>query len=202
MSTDVARAWILAALAALAAAAVSWPSRACAQDEAAPAPTILVQLADGGTVPLLDWSLSYDYLTWPKGGSPVLGNDVQKKSDRVLLGKKSVPVAGSTMEIGYREVTRTEDVDGKPTKVKVGVPSRVTITTAGGDEVRLKVEPPDRQVLAPEVGKDTNVLPRSLDLQGSTVTGTRRTYCLLSFTSLVECGTQESDRVVGIRFAP
>jgi hypothetical protein len=76
----------------------------------------------------------------------------------------------------------------------------VTVTTRDGRTVKAKVEPPHRDLLAPDAGKSTMVMARSLDLRGEGITGTRREVCLLSFSSLVECGGNPADQVVKVEF--
>lgn len=194
MSTDARLAWTLALLACAAAAAAQEPAAENVQ------PSILVELADGSTLPMREWTLAYEFIKWPaKGGSPATADVDVKEASAILLGKKSVPVTGATVEIAYRDETRVIDEDRTAI---VGVPREVTVTPAGGKPVKLKVESPDRTVLVPEITKETNVLARSLDLRGFTLTGTRRDFCLVSFSTLVQCGTQPSDRVVKIRFNP
>ena len=64
----------------------------------------------------------------------------------------------------------------------------------------LKAEAPAPEALLPQAGKDLVVQVRGLDLQGETLTGGKRTYCLLSYTALVECAPDPDQRVVKIRF--
>jgi hypothetical protein len=44
------------------------------------------------------------------------------------------------------------------------------------------------------------VQPRSLDVRGETLTGTRRDVCVMSYSPLVECGSAPKDRVVKLEF--
>jgi hypothetical protein len=161
----------------------------------------VVETQDGNRLPLTDWKLSYDYVTWQKGSSPALGSTAVQEAPALVIGKRSVPYVGQTLEIAYRDTQRVvEDDDGSTRTVTVGVPAELTLLPASGKPVKLKVEAPDRGMLLPHVAKDVNVMARSLDLSGATLTGTRKTFCLVSFTSLVECGLQPSDRVVRVRF--
>ena len=198
MSTDIRLAWTFAFLASAAAATAQEPETTTFN------PSIIVELADGSTLPMREWTLSYDYIRWPaQGGSPATADTDRKESSSILLGKKSIPVTGATVDILYKEEPRRADVDDDTTMVMVGVPRQVTVTPAGGGKpIKLKVEAPDRSLLLPDVGKETSVLARSLDLRGFTLTGTRRDFCLVTFTTLVQCGTSLSDRVVKIRFNP
>jgi hypothetical protein len=43
-------------------------------------------------------------------------------------------------------------------------------------------------------------MARTLDVLGETVTGTRKDFCLVSYTAVVECGGTAADRVVKVEF--
>lgn len=195
MSIETRLAWALAVLSFSAAAAVAQEP-----ETEQVRPSVIVELADGTTLPMREWTLVYDFIRWPvKGGSPATGDVGERESAAILLGKKNVPVTGATIDITYKDEVRRIDEDVTAT---VGVPREVTVTVPGGKPVKMKVEAPERMILVPDLDKETNVLARSLDLRGFTLTGTRRNFCLLSFSTLVQCGTAPSDRVVRIRFNP
>jgi hypothetical protein len=59
---------------------------------------------------------------------------------------------------------------------------------------------PHADLLVPEGRKGLLVIPRSLDLRGTTLGGTNRQFCLLSYSTLVSCGGEDSDRVVRVEF--
>ena len=177
-------------LRALAIVACAW--RLGAQ-EVGPA---VVKLADGTSLPLVPWSLSYEYAAWNRGSEP--GTSPQRTEARELrLGKKTYPVSGSVLAIEYEEVTRSGD-DGQSQKVPV--PRSLTLTGSDGKRTTLKPEPPARELLAPGADKNLLVQPRSLDLRGRTLTGTQREFCLLSFTALIECNVTTGQQVVRIEF--
>ena len=165
----------LAALLALAAGGYAQ------QGERAP---LTVYFADGSSQPLRAWSLSYEYATWPKDESPARGVVARRESGDLLTGKKVVPTAGVLLEVEYTGATArglaTVDKDGKRSG--------------------LKTEPPAADALVPQAGKDTVVQARGLDLYGETLTGSKRSYCLLSYTILVECAPEPAQRVVKIQF--
>jgi hypothetical protein len=179
-------------------------SAAAAQDapvpEGSPARTALVTFADGNTLPLRNWTLSYDYISWERGRSPASGVQAGKVADELWLGKRVVPLQGAVLAVEHGEIRRETLVDGRPQPILSSAARGVTVTTADGRTVKAKVEPPHRDLLAPGVGKSTLVMARSLDLRGEGIMGSRREVCLLSFSSLVECGGTPGDQVVKVRF--
>jgi len=179
---------------------------AAAQDAASPDPagspmrTALVTFADGNTLPLRNWTLSYDYVTWERGLSPASGVPARKEASDLWLGKRAVPMDGAVLAVEHGEIGRETLVGGRPQPILSSVARAVTATTADGKTVKAKVEPPHRDLLVPGAGKSTMVMARSLDLRGEGITGTRREVCLLSFSSLVECGGAPADQVVKVQF--
>jgi len=170
-----------------------------AAQEAAERPPIVVRLADGNSVPLRQWSLSYEYLTWPEGGAQASGTPSRRTGSELWVGKKVHPLKGTTLQIEYDAVERERDVDGESRKVKV--PSaRALKLVAGGKATALKLEAPHRELLAPGVDKKLMVSARSLDLRGESLTGTKMDFCLLSYTVLIECGEAPEHQVVQIEF--
>jgi hypothetical protein len=170
---------------ALAAGLASVPS---ARADAPARGTIVVTLADGSSIVLNNWSLSYEYALYAKGTSPLRGQTARREAGELFVGKRAVPVGGQTLTINYY-------------KRPPGAPAAVQdLTLAGGArKSTYKVDPPARDLLAPEE-KKMEVMARSLDLTGETVTGTRRELCLLSYTSAVECGGTPGDRVTKVEF--
>jgi len=187
-----------AACSALLAAGLLAGAVLCAAQEAE-RPPILVHLADGASVPLRQWSLSYEYLTWPAGRPQTEGSAARRASADLWVGKKAVPLGGTTLQIDYEDVEREREVDGQTRKVKVPSPRALKLV-AEGKTTLLKLEPPHRELLAPAVEKKMMVVARSLDLRGETLTGTRMEFCLLSYTSLVECGESPDHQVTQIEF--
>ena len=186
------------AIALLAAAAQEAP----VADPAAGAPvrTALVTFADGNTLPLRNWTLSYDYVSWERGRSPASGVIAGREASDLWLARRVVPLDGAVLLVAHGELRRETLVDGRPQPILSSSAREVTVTTAQGRTVRAKVEPPDRSLLAPAAGKSTMVMARSLDLRGEGITGTRREVCVLSFSSLVECGGSPADQVVKVQF--
>lgn len=176
-----------------------------AAQEQPPAPpadvrSALVTFADGNTLPLRNWTLSYDYVAWERGRSPASAIPARRDSDQLWLAKRALPLAGADLAIAHGELSREVLVDGRPQPILSSAAREVTVKSADGKTAKLKVEPPHRDLLLPGAGKRTMVMARSLDLRGEGITGTRREVCLLSFTSLVECGGTPADQVVKVEF--
>jgi hypothetical protein len=160
----------------------------------------IVTLADGTSVPLRPWTFSYEYIAYPKGTSPALAPVARREALALWAGKRSFDTAGLTLEIGYETLEREQEVDGAMEKVKVFLARELRLLGADGKRSVLKVEPPGREALLTGGTKDLVVVPRSLDLQGQTLTGTKSSYCLASYTSLVECGGDTAHQVTRVEF--
>jgi len=161
---------------------------------------VTVEMADGSRFPLKAWTLSYEYLAWPAGGSQAEARPARKDSRDLVVGKKTVPLAGSVLEIIYEDVTRSREVDGEPRLVRVPVARQLALRSADGTVNRIRIEPPERSFALPSAPKGTVLLVRSVDLAGETLTGTKRTLCIASFTSLVECALESSQQVMKVEF--
>jgi len=156
--------------------------RAPAQEELASVATL--HLADGTSVALVQWKLTYEFVTW-RSKEPISSAKPQVRENALLiLGKKSFSVKGDTLTLTHVE---GDDV------VRV---SAMNLKKAG----ELKVEQPAREVLAPDLEKDRFYQPRSLDISGKTLSGIERSFCVASFSALVECGGTKTTRVVKIEF--
>lgn len=164
--------------------------------------TAVVHLADGSQLALRNWSFSYELSTRPKGRSLAQAVTSRRPGTELWLGKKSYSLAGSQLEIEYGTAQREREVDGAWRKVPVAVADGLSLTGPDGKRETLKLEPPHKDLLMPEADKDLLVYPRSLDLLGESLTGTRRSFCLLSFTSLVECSDDPTFQVVRVEFQP
>ena len=161
--------------------------------------TALVHFADGNTLPLRNWTLSYEYMTWEKGRSPATAASGRREGADLWIGRRALPMAGAVVTIAYAEVRRETLVDGRPQPILSSAAREVTVA-AGGDSQKIKLEPPDRLFLAGGAPKSTNLIPRSVDLRGEGITGTRREVCLLSYSTLVDCGSSPADQVVKVEF--
>jgi hypothetical protein len=154
-----------------------------AEDETA-RPPLTVFFADGTSQPLGNWTLSYEYATWPKGEPSSRGTMAQHRSPDLLLGKRVVPTAGALLELTY-----------------VGATARgLVVVDKDGKRSTHKLDPPPPEVLVPGLRKDVVVQARGLDLYGETLTGGKRSYCLLGYTALVQCAAEVGQRVVKIQF--
>jgi hypothetical protein len=162
--------------------------------------TALVTFADGNTLPLRNWTLSYDYVSWARGQSPASGIQAGREAGDLWLGKRAVPMEDALLVIQHGELRRETLVDGRPQPILSSAAREVAVTTPDGKTIKAKVEPPHRDLLAPGADKATIVMARSLDLRGDGITGTRREVCLLSYSSLVDCGGAPADQVVKVEF--
>lgn len=182
---------------------VAGAMRSDARADAPPAAqgTIVVTLEDGTTMPLHSWSLSYEYGMGKQGTSPLFAPTARKESTDLLLGKKAVPTAGQTLTITYLESMRSTENDAGIKTERVKTPRDLTLA-GKGPKSTYKIEPPARELLVATPEKGMVLAPRTLDLVGETITGTKRTFCLLSYTPVVECGGTSADRVVKIEFQP
>ncbi len=145
--------------------------------------TVTVHLANGEAVPLQEAQLTYEYQMWGKDTARVMGPIKDRESPAIVIGKDRYPAAAGA---GFA-------FDHSKGRVQL------RITQPSGKEKLVKnVKVPDRKVLLPDLGKDIMLQVRSLDLKGSTFTGTRRSFCLISFTSMVQCSTDAEHQVVRI----
>lgn len=158
------------------------PLEAKSQEELSSVATL--QLADGTSVALLQWKLTYEFVSW-RSKEPVSTAKPQVRENPLLiLGKKTYPVKGDSLTLKHLEGDDTVRVVS------------MNLKKAG----ELKVENPARDVLAPDLDKDRIYQPRSLDISGKTLSGMDRSFCLVSFSALVECGGTRTTRVVKIDF--
>jgi len=185
---------VLVAAATLAAGVI-----VAAPPEGIERPPIVVRLGDGTTVPLRQWTLSYEYFAWPQGGAQAEGTPGRREGGDLWVGKKVVPLKGSTLQIDYDTVERERDVDGQTRSVKVPL-ARALKLVAGGKASTFKLEPPHRDLIAPDVDKKQVVVARSLDLRGESLTGTKMDFCLVSYTTLVECADAPEHQVLQVEF--
>ena len=160
---------------------------------------VIVHLADGTSLPLREWSLSYEYLTWPVGSSQVMGTTGRRDTRLLWVARKEMETAGRVLELEHLMLPFDpgEGASGPP---EIPVVSRLRLSSLGGGKDELRPEPPHRDRLLPDGGKKVVVLARSLDLRGVTLAGTRRELCVVSYTSMVECGVQRNGRVVKLEF--
>jgi hypothetical protein len=186
-------------LAALASVAVLAGGAIGAAEEGAERPPVVVRFADGNTVPLRQWSLSYEYFSWPERGSQVDGTAARRSAADLWVGRKAIPLGGTTLQIEYVATERERDVDGETRKVKVPQ-ARALKLVREGKTTQMKVEAPHRELLAPDGDKKRMVSARSLDLRGESLTGTKMDICVVSYTVLVECGESMEHQVVQIEF--
>ena len=158
------------------------PRSGTAQDELTSVATL--QLADGTSVALVQWKLTYEFVSWKSKENISTAKPQVRENAMLILGKKTYPVRGDTLTLKH--------VEGDDTVRVVSM----NLKKAGD----LKVEQPARDVLAPDLDKDRIYQPRSVDISGKTLSGIERSFCVASFSALVECGGTKTTRVVKIDF--
>jgi hypothetical protein len=180
----------------LVAAALLLGASGSAQEQVA----ITLVLRDGTRLPLLSWGLGYEYVTWGKGSSAALAAPQERQIDEIYVGKKAFPAAGQ-LDFEYDEVKRARFVDTETRTVDVLQPVRFSVTEPGGKRHDFKrPEAPHKDRVAPDAGKDSLYQARSFFVSGQTLTGTRRRYCLFTYTSLSECSDDPAQQVARIEF--
>lgn len=189
----------LRSLAVLIATLAAAPGSA-ATDAPADQGTIVVTLEDGTTVPLRNWTLSYEYGMAKAGVSPLFAPTARKSTSELYVGKKTFPTAGQTLTIAYTESMRSTESDTGVKTERIKTPRELTLVGADGRKSTFKIEPPVREMLVPTLEKGMTVMARTLDVIGETVTGTKKDFCVLSYTAVVECGGTAADRVVRVDF--
>jgi hypothetical protein len=187
---------LLAAIAAPAALLTAPFGEAPSDVSAAP---IMVFLADGTSLPLRGWALSYEYAAWRREDGPARGSTDRRESQELWSGKRTVSTAGLALEVQYESLAREEEVNGETKTVMVPVARGFALVAADGKRSTLKPDPPAADLLLSESGGRV-VQPRAVDLVGETLTGTRREFCLLSYSALVECPADPAQRVLRIEF--
>jgi hypothetical protein len=188
-------------LALLFTAVVTTPGARLLAADAPPQPTtIIVTLDDGATVPLRNWTLSYEYGMAKTGVSPLFAPTARKSASDLYVGKKAMPIAGQTLTIAYTESMRSTESDTGVKTERIKTPRELTLAGADGRKSTFKLEPPARELLVPQPEKGMIVMARTLDIVGETLTGTKKDFCLVSYTAVVECGGTAADRVVKVEF--
>jgi len=168
-------------------------------DEPTEAPIILY-FADGSSVPLTAWSLSYEYDARPKDAAPSFGQSLRREARDLRSGKKILALAGGVLEIRYREYEEARDVDGATQNVKVATATALVLT-ADAKKNDIALVPPDRELLvAGPSEKGLQVRALGVDVRGTTFTGAKRTFCLASYVYDVQCHPEPAERVVKIEF--
>jgi hypothetical protein len=193
--------FVFACLAAAALAAADSPA-STADAPAARGTVAVVTLDDGTTVPLRNWTLSYEYGIAKSGTSPLFAPTARTAGLELFVGKKTMPAAGQTLTIAYTESERSTETDTGVTTVRIKTPRELALAGADGKKTTFKVEPPVRELLVPDLEKGMTVMARTLDVMGETLTGTKKDFCVISYTAVVECGATAADRVVKIEFQP
>jgi hypothetical protein len=163
-------------------------------------PPVMVHTADGTSQPLRAWNLVYEYTAWKQGTNQLLAQPSQKQASDLWAGKKVHPLKGAILELSYREIPREIEVAGREQRVLIPVATKLTLRTADGKKSEMRIEAPHRELLLPDADKNMSLVARSLDIVGETLTGTKRSFCLLSYSALVECASTQAEQVVKLEF--
>ena len=180
--------------------ALAGPSAPASADAPADRGTVVVTLEDGTSVPLHNWSLSYEYGIAKQGTSPLFAPTARKTAWELYVGKKAIPLTGQILTIAYAESMRSTESDTGIKTERVKTPRELTLTGADGRKTNFKIEAPARELLVESLEKGTTLMARTLDVVGETITGTKKDLCVVSYTAVVECGGNPADRVVKIEF--
>jgi hypothetical protein len=158
---------------------------------------IQVQLADGSSLLLRSWALTYEYQSSRRGEGAALGGTARREARDLWIGKKVVPLAGQALELQYADAM--QEVDGQAVKVQVA--RGFVLVAKDGKRSTLKPDPPHPDLLLPDA-EGRLVQARSLDLRGETIGGTRREFCLMSYSPYVQCASAADQRVVKLQVRP
>jgi len=162
---------------------------------------LTLHLRDGSQIPLQSWTFSYEYAVWDKGRPPALAQTLRHEAREVIAGKDSYPLAGAALEFEYGERNSVREVDGEMQSVPIQQPLKYVLVEPDGNRREFEPkDPPHRDILAADASGDQLFQARGMDLRGETLTGTRRSFCLFSYTSLVECSDDPSQQVDRIDF--
>jgi hypothetical protein len=157
---------------------------------------LVVHLADGTSIPLSSWTLSYEFQAWKSGTPPGFTQPERRNVTEIWIGKKTYPLSATSLEIEYRVYERQVEVNGETHKAPGAVVTKLVVME-DGKRKELKPDPPDKELLLPDgAHKGMLLQPRSLDVRGETLTGTRRDFCAMSYSPLVECNAAASARIV------
>jgi hypothetical protein len=162
--------------------------------------TVVVTTEDGSTVPLHNWSLSYEYGVAKPGTSPLFAPTARKAAWELYVGKKALPTTGQVLTVAYTETMRSTESDTGVKTERVKTPRELTLSGADGRKTVFKIEAPARELLVESLEKGTTLMARTLDVAGETITGTKKDFCVVSYTAVVECGGTAADRVVKVEF--
>ncbi|HWX23959.1 MAG TPA: hypothetical protein VN083_02915 [Vicinamibacteria bacterium] len=157
---------------------------------------LLVHFKDGSALPLRSWALSVEFSTWPQGESAASATVSRKDSRQLTVGKKEYPLGDlASFEIEYEPPPKALQ-DVRPPLARGFV-----LKGRHGEVTHVRLEAPSRDILLPGKGHGLMFAARSLDLVGETIMGTKRSLCLLSYTSLVECGLEPKDQITSLDFS-
>ena len=108
--------------------------QARAQEEASQAATL--QLADGTSVALVQWRLTYEFVSW-RSKEPVSTAKPQvRENSGLILGKKTYPVKGDTLTLQHAEGVAVVPQHARAATIqrhelRLGFPARLLVPLLG-----------------------------------------------------------------------
>jgi hypothetical protein len=166
---------------------------------AEPEASALVHLADGTSLPLRRWAFSYEYASWATGEDFSMARTARRETRELWVGKRVLTVAGQSLEIVREPGQRKEEGAAAPVTVPNARVREWVLRTADARQVHVRPEAPNADLLVPHA-KGQSVAARALDLKGETLTGSARSFCLLSYSPLVVCPLEPARLVVKVEF--
>jgi hypothetical protein len=126
-----------------------------------------------------------EFASWAKGDSPSAVTIERILAKDLWTGKKVLPLAGASLELVRTTTERAgeTEADGRP--VLVSLLKKAALVAADGRRTVVKLEAPNPSWLQKD--KSRLVRARAIDIEGESLMGGRTSYCLVSFTPLVEC---------------
>lgn len=162
--------------------------------------TVALTLADGSTVHLHDFHFVVEFASWAKGDSPSAATVEHVSAKDLWTGKKVLPLAGASLELVRTTTERAgeTEADGRP--VLVSLLKEAALVAADGRRKVVKLEAPDPSWLQNDKGR--LVRARAIDIEGESLLGGRTSYCVVSFTPVVECPGRPEFLVTRISLTP
>ena len=175
-------------------------ARTQAQEPDQRSQTAALSLADCSTVHLHDFHFVVEFASWSKGDSPSAATVERVLAKDLWTGKKVLPLAGASLELVRTTTERAgeTEADGRP--VLVSLLKEAALVAADGRRTVVKLEAPDPSWLQKD--KNRLVRARAIDIEGESLLGGRTSYCVVSFTPLVECPGRPEFLVTRISLTP
>jgi len=160
----------------------------------------IVALADGTTVHLRDFRFIVEFASSAKGDPPTAATIERIPTKELWSGKKALPLAGSRLELHRTTIERPgeTDADGRP--VLISRLKDAALVEPNGRRTVVRLGPPDGSWLLKDRSRFAQA--RAIDIEGESLLGGRASYCLVSFTPLVECPGRPEFLVTQVTLTP